>query len=248
MVFTTNGIVLRTTRYGETSIITQIYTELFGIQSYIVKGVHQSTRRKPVQAVYFQPGAILALEVYHHQQKQLQFIKEFSWSYIYQNVLNDVKRHTVTLYIVELLQHSLQQPEAHVELFYLTQEALQLTDTGNDVLVANLPIYFTLQAAAILGFQIQGLYNVATPWLDLQEGFYVSTQPNHVYFMEKETAKATAALLQIMPKQIETIGEVVLNQSTRRAILQALQLYLSLHIPGFGKLKSLDILQEILSA
>ncbi len=66
--------------------------------------------------------------------------------------------------------------------------------------------------------------------------------------MENETAKATAALLQIMPKQIETIGEVVLNQSTRRAILQALQLYLSLHIPEFGKLKSLDILQEILSA
>ncbi|WP_298296651.1 DNA repair protein RecO [Hydrotalea sp.] len=248
MVFTTNGIVLRTTRYGETSIITQIYTELFGIQSYIVKGVHQLTRRKPAQAVYFQPGAILALEVYHHQQKQLQFIKEFGWSYIYQNVLTDVKRHTVTLYIVELLQHSLQQPEAHVELFYLTKEVLQLTDTCQDAFIANLPIYFTLQAAAILGFQIQGEYSAITPWLDLQEGFYVSGRPNHEYVMENESAKATAALLHILPEQMEHIDEVVLNQNIRRNILQSLQLYLALHIPGFGKLKSLAILQEILSA
>ena len=248
MVFTTNGIVLRTTRYGETSIITQIYTELFGIQSYIVKGVHQSKRHKPAQAIYFEPGAILALEVYHQQQKQLQFIKAFDWNYIYKNVLTDVKRHTVTLYIVELLQHSLQQPEAHTELFYLTESALQLTDTGDAATIANLPIYFTLQTAATLGFQIQGQYTSVTPWLDLQEGFYVAEQPNHVYLMENESAKATALLLQIPPEQISSIGTIALNKNTRRIILHALQLYLSLHIPGFGKLKSLNILQEILSA
>ncbi len=35
----TKGIVLRTVKYGETSVIVTIFTELFGIQSYIVNGV-----------------------------------------------------------------------------------------------------------------------------------------------------------------------------------------------------------------
>ena len=37
----TKGIVLRTVKYGETSIIVTIFTELFGIQSYLVNGVQE---------------------------------------------------------------------------------------------------------------------------------------------------------------------------------------------------------------
>lgn len=77
MVHATKGVVLRTIKYGDTSVITSIYTELFGIQQYIVKGVRQSTKKSAGKAGYFQPGAILDLEVYHNELKQLQFIKEF---------------------------------------------------------------------------------------------------------------------------------------------------------------------------
>lgn len=248
MVFSTKGIVLKTTRYGDTSIITQIYTELFGIQSYLVKGVYRAGKRKPAQNIYFQPAAILSLEVYHQPQKQLQFIKEFSWAYVYNRVLTNVKRHSVTLYIVELLQHCLQQPEAHVELFYLTESVLQLADTGSEKLMANLPIYYTLQTAAILGFQIQGNYTAHTPLLDLQEGYYTENYPQHVFVMEAEAAQAVSQFLQIPEEHINTIENIILNHGIRRNILQSLQTFFQLHISGYGKLKSLDILQEILSA
>src|SRR3954452_17269366 len=149
----TKGIVLRTVKYGETSIITTVYTELFGIQSYIVKGVRQSTKKASAKSIYFQPAAILDMIVYHNDLKNLNFIKEYQWGYLYQQVLFDVVKNTVAMYMVELLQHSLKQPEANPELFYMFESALKQLDAGNTLLTANLPLYFSLHLAGELGFR-----------------------------------------------------------------------------------------------
>ncbi len=41
----TKGIVLRTVKYGETSMIITMFTELFGLQSYLVNGVRTSSKK-----------------------------------------------------------------------------------------------------------------------------------------------------------------------------------------------------------
>jgi len=51
----TRGIVLRAVKYGETSLVVTIFTEEFGIQSYLVNGV-RSTRSARIKAASFQPG------------------------------------------------------------------------------------------------------------------------------------------------------------------------------------------------
>ena len=67
----TKGVVLRTLKYGETSVIVTIFTELFGIQSYIVNGVRVSTKKGSGRANLFQPSAILEMIVYHNEIKQI---------------------------------------------------------------------------------------------------------------------------------------------------------------------------------
>jgi DNA repair protein RecO (recombination protein O) len=79
----TRGIVLRTVKYGETSIIVTIFTELFGVQSYLVNGVRTSTKKGSGKASMFQPAAILELVVYHNELKHLNRIKEFKWAVMY---------------------------------------------------------------------------------------------------------------------------------------------------------------------
>ena len=86
MTHKTKGVVLRTVKYGETSVIASVYTELFGVQSYIVKGVRQATKKSQGKSNYFQPGALLNMVVYHNELKNLQFIKEYEWSYLYNEV------------------------------------------------------------------------------------------------------------------------------------------------------------------
>jgi DNA repair protein RecO (recombination protein O) len=244
MIHATKGVVLRTVKYGDTSVITSIYTELFGIQQYIVKGVRQTTKKSAGKAGYFQPGAILDLEVYHNELKQLQFIKEFKWSYIYEAIFFDVVKNTVAMYIIELLQHSLKQPEANPELFYLIEDSLKQLDKGTPLFTGNLPLYFTLHLAAELGFQLQGVYSMDTTFIDWQEGCFVKEQPVHPYYADNQLAAITSRIANLsFYNELETIA---LNQHTRRQLLEAYQTFLALHIPGFGEMKSYAILQELL--
>ena len=245
MVHATKGIVLRTVKYGETSIITSVYTELFGIQSYIVKGVRQSSKTSAGKAGFFQPGAMLDMEVYHNDLKQLQFIKEYQWSYLYEKVFFDVVKNTVAIFVIELLLHSLKQPEANPELFYLIEDTLKQLDKGNDTLTGNLPLYFALHLSSELGFQMQGNYSEQTPFFDLQEGMFTAQKPSHIYYIEDSLAKITSQLLQV--RFYNDLDGIQLNRIVRRELLQAYQTYLSLHIHDFGEMKSFGILQEILS-
>ena len=245
MVHATKGIVLRTVKYGDTSIITTIYTELFGIQSYIVKGVRQSSKTSAGKASFFQPAAMLDMEVYHNEQKQLQFIKEFQWSYLYEHVLFDVVKNTVATFVIELLQHSLKQPEANPELFYLIEDTLKQLDKGNDTLTGNLPLYFALHLCSELGFRMHGNYSEQTPVLDLQEGMFIAEKPTHPYYIDGVLAETTSQLAAI--RFYNDLENISLTRIVRRELLQAYQTYLALHIHDFGEMRSLAILQEILS-
>ena len=244
MTHKTKGIVLRTVKYGETSVVTTIYTELFGVQTYIVKGVRQASKKSTGKSAFFQPAAILDLVVYHNELKNLQFIRDYNWGFLYQHVLFDVIKNSVAMYIVELLLHSLKQPEANPELFYLIEDTLKQLDKGTDTFTANLPLYFMLHLSNELGFQIQGNYSKATPVLDLSEGVFVSEVPVHPYHLTGELAKTTFDIINILfYNDLETIQ---LNRTIRRQLTQAYQQFMALHIQDFGEMRSLPILQEVL--
>lgn len=240
----TKGIVLRTVKYGETSVITTVYTELFGIQSYLVKGVRQTSKKSAGKAGYFQPSAILDMEVYHNEFKTLQFVKEYQWGVVYQHIFFDVIKNAVALFMIELMQHSLKQPEANPELFYLIEDSLKQLDNANPTLTANLPLYFALHLAGELGFSMQGSYSETTAVLDLQEGIFVADTPLHPYYVDGQLAELTSALMNI--NFYNDLENIPLNRSARRSLLQVFQTYFKLHITDFGDLKTVAVLQEVL--
>lgn len=245
MLHKTRGIVLRTIRYGETSIIASVYTELFGLQSYIIKGIRSGSKSARSKSGYFQHAAILELDVYHNEQKQLNYVKEYQWAYLYENLLFDVVRNAVASYIVELVQHSLKEPESNPSLFYLVEETLHRLDKGAPAIVANLPLYFILQLGSEMGFQIQGSYSTDTPYLDLRQGYFTEQLPLHPNYLEKEEAEISSTLLHV--KTYDALGEIRLNQTIRRQLIKHYQQYLGLHIADFGELRSFAVLQDILS-
>src|ERR1035437_3009949 len=74
MIHKTRGIVPHTVDYSDTSIIAKIYTEQFGIQSYLIKGARR--KNASIKVNLFQPQALLELVVYKKEKKQLQTLKE----------------------------------------------------------------------------------------------------------------------------------------------------------------------------
>lgn len=239
---TTKAIILRTVKYGETSLIVTAYTELFGLQSYMVQGVRTATKKGTGKATYFQPGAVLELVVYHNELKHLHRIKEFKWSYLYHTIFSSVEKNCVLLYIVELLQKCIKQPEHNPDLFYFIEEVLMQLDNADETITANLSIYFALHLAAFFGFQISDEQTL--PILDLQEGKFTESYPQHVYYTDGKIAALISEMLKVM--QPAELYEVPMNHVQRRSILEAMELFYSLHMPEFGKMKTLQVLKEIL--
>jgi DNA repair protein RecO (recombination protein O) len=243
MLHNTKGIVLRVTKYGDTSIILTAYTELFGVQQYMVKGVRVTSKKGANKGVFYQPAAILQMEVYHSPMKQLQMVKDVSWDFVYQNVYSDVLRNAVATYIVEVLQQTM-QPEPHPELFYLIEDTFKQLDKGGPQLVGNLPIYFLIHLSQNMGFGLQGKYSATTPVLDVREGQFVEKVPTHPYFLEGLEAQTASSFLQV--QFYNDLDNIVLSGTQRKKILELFQLSLSWHYKKFSDIKSLPILQEVL--
>ena len=240
----TKGIVLRTVKYGETSVIVSIFTELFGVQSYLINGVRTSSKKGSGKANLFQPAAILDLIVYHNELKNIQRIKEFRWGYLYTHILTDVQRNAVALFMIELLTKCLKQPEANPELFQFAEDALLHLDDSTIGVAANFPLFFALQLPAFFGLRMTDNYSEKNNVLDLQEGVFVHDRPSHLYFLEEKEAKVTSDILKVMqPSELE---QIKLHHDFRRNLLFGYEKYYALHIQDFGSVRSLPVLSEIL--
>ena len=240
----TKGIVLRTVKYGETSLIVTIFTELFGVQSYLVNGVRTSTKKGSGKANLFQPAAILDLIVYHNELKHLNRIKEFKWAHLYQHIFSDVPKNAVALFMVELLTKCLKQPEHNADLFHFCEDAFIHLDESSETVMANFPLFFALHMPAFFGFRISDHYSAKNSILDMQEGTFVSERPHHPHFLEGKQAEVTNELLRVMqPVELE---QIKLNHDFRRQLLFTYETYYALHIQDFGKMKTLPVLREVL--
>lgn len=245
MIFKTKGIVLRSVKYGETSLVVSIYTELFGLQSYMVNGVRAYTKKGPGKANLFQPAAILDLVIYHNELKNLQRLKEFKWSFLYQNILTDVRRNSVALFMVELLQKTIKQPEPNDSLFNFIEDAFLHLDSAQDSVTANFALFFALHLTSFFGFRISDNYSAIKNILDLQEGNFVTERPLHPHFLEGPYSFTTSQLLKVM--QPDELDQVKLHHEFRRSLLMAYQDFYSLHVEDFGIMKTLPVLQALLS-
>ena len=245
MLHKTKGIVLRTVKYGETSLVVTMFTESFGMQSYLVNGVRQQSTKGTAKAAFFQPSAIPELVAYRNEFKNLQRLKEFRWAYLYRHILSDVRKNAVALFMIELLGKCLKQPEDNQDLFYFVEDALHHLDEANDAVTANFPLFFALHLAVFFGFRISDEFSGNIHYLDLEEGRFVEHQPQHAYYLQDKEAAAVSHILKIM--QPAELQEVLLNQETRRRITHAMEEYYALHIPDFGSMRTLPVLREVMS-
>ncbi len=244
----TKGIVLRTVKYGETSLIVSIFTELFGIQSYLVNGVRTSGKKTSGKASLFQPSSILDMVVYHNDLKQLQRIREFKWSYLYKHILSDVRKNSIALFMVELLSKCLRQPEPNPDLFLFCEDAFMHLDAANDTVAANFPLFFALHVTVFFGVPPSPLSGSISDahelYFDLKEGGFTVSRPSHPHFIEGKYAQVTGELLNV--RRPAELNNIKLNQEFRRNLMFAYEKYFALHIQDFGSMKTLPVLREIL--
>jgi len=243
MVHTTRGIVLRTTAFGDTSLIATVYTRQFGLQQYIIKGARQGSKKGPGKAVFFQPAAMLDLVVYHNELKQLQYIRELNWAVVYGQILHMLGKNSVAVFMVELITKCIRQPEENPDLYdWLEDRFVQLDSCSNET-AARFAIHFAWALAARLGFAVDGSYSADTPVLDLQEGCFIAEAPQHGRHLSGIAAQQCSQLISL--QSANDAGNIAPTRPERRTLLKAALQFYEYHIPDFGAMKTVSVLEMI---
>lgn len=239
MIQKTKGIVLHYIKYSETSIIATIYTEKYGRQSYLIKGIR--SKKSTIKANILQPLYLLEMEVYYKSNRDLQSIKEIRNAYIFSTVPYDLRKSAISLFIAEVLFKTIREQEENAGLFNFLFHNIQLLDLKTEG-VPNFHLSFLLQLSKHLGFYPTNNYSEDCLYFDLLNGVFVAVKPIHSYYLNPELSKYFSKVLQY---SINQQYEIDLNYSQRISLLEKIMEYYYLHNEGLTTIKSLDILKDV---
>ncbi|GAB2795797.1 DNA repair protein RecO [Rhabdobacter roseus] len=231
MLHKTRGIALSYIRYRESSIIAKIYTEAFGIQSYIVNSV-RSSRAKSNRIALFQPLTLLDLVVYHkpNREEALHRISEIKCRVPFHSLPFEVIKSSLALFITELLGKTLREEESNEPLFQFIEDSVRYLDEAEKG-YQNFHLHFLLQLAAYLGFG-----------LDSSQGFEEELTQRH--YPHRLDAAQREALLIFLAAPYGTPAP--LDASRRAVLLEMILFFYNIHLDSLGEIKSLEVLREVL--
>lgn len=244
MLHKTKAIVMRSVKYGETSLIVTLFTELFGMQSYMVKGVRKEAVKSSLRASQFQPATLLDLVVTHQERQGLQHIRECRWAVLYTGIDRDIRKQSVAVFMIELLMKCNRHPDPQPDLFHFVDDALVALDLASPVVTANFPIYFSIHLSHFFGFRMEDTYDADHNVLDLLEGVYLTDQPDHPHWVGGDLSHGVSQFLKA--QQPEDLQDFGLTRDLRRRLLDACLQFYAIHMQDFGKMRSIPVLQEIL--
>ncbi len=244
MLHQTKGIIIRTVKYGETSLVVSAYTELFGLQQYMVNGVRTSKKTANVSASHLQVGNILEMVVYKNEKDTLQRIKECKMAVHYDTLFMDVMKNTIMLFMIEILQKCIKEPDHQPELFYFIEDILIGLDKGTVQRTANMPLFFIIHLSHFFGFRLMDNYTNNSNILDLHEGQFVEFPPMHQMVVMPPHSECIAQFLRVM--QLNELEDIRMNRIQRNTILDACLQFYTFHIHPFGNMKTLPIIRTLL--
>lgn len=242
MLLETIGIVFRTIKYGETSVITDIFTEEKGLHTFIGGGVRSAKARMPFNL--FQPMMVVDLVAYYRDDPNaMNRLKELRAGEIWQTIPFDIRRGAVALFMAEICRKSIQEAEENRELFSFLLENLRWLDASPHP-IANLHLHFLLGLSGFLGFQPQVDFEESGEmFFDLKEGTFSPVPLAHRQYLEPDAA---AQMLALFNTPLENCHEIALTRVERKLLLHKLLEFYELHVPGFSDVNTPDILEMVM--
>ena len=233
--------MLKTTAYSESSVVVQIFTELFGIQSYLINGVKKPKAK--IRMNMLQSLHLVELVAYHKPNIALQRVSELHPQPIFKSIPYDTIKSTMVMFLNEVLYKSIRQQHTDEQLFSFLHHAIAWLDETPQTNV-NFHLSFLLKLSRFLGFAPSLEHTKQQQYFDLQEGEFKYRQPVHPYYLEKEEADQ---FILLYTTSFEQLGQLNFNNATRRLLLSKILIFYNLHTASFGEIKSHHILEEILS-
>jgi DNA repair protein RecO (recombination protein O) len=215
------AVVLQSVKYGDSSIIAQVYSDVFGRQSFLIHGVRKKNSK--ISPYLFQPLSLLDIVGYVKETREIQRIKELKASVTLQHIHFDVRKSSIALFLSEILNKTLREADSNLSLFNYLSNAIQVLDM-NEEGIENFHIIFLMQYTKFIGI-------------------YPKDNSDHFNLNEKQSV----GIFDLIKYSLSDISKIHINNKQRRELLSELLRYYKYHFDGLGTIKSLEVLREIFS-
>lgn len=237
MLVKTKAIVLSALKYQEKSLIVKCFTESDGLKSYFVPSAY-SGKKSNQKIAYFQPLTLLEIEANHKNKGTLEHFKEIKLATAYQTINTNIFKSTIVIFLSEMLHHSIKEEEKNQSLFTFLEAALLWLDTHEET--ANFHLILLLEMTKFLGFY-PDTSDADYKHFEMTEGIFSPFQG--VSCLTEHETHLFKKLLQLKFDSDQKIFAGI----ERQILLKILLDYYTIHLDGFKKPKSLDVLKEVFS-
>lgn len=239
MITKTRGIVLRSVRFGESSLIVDVLTKSSGRVSFMVH--IPKTSKGKIKKQYFQPMTLLDFEYDFRQRTNLQRIKDVRVSLPYSSIPIDPAKSCISLFLSEFIYYATRNEQENPTLFTYISTSLEWLDNAYEDF-ANFHLVFMMRLGKFLGFH--PFLEDFTPgcFFDLRNGCFTLSMPLHTDFLNAADA---GHLYNLMRMNFDTMKLFKLSHDDRNRITEIVLRYYKLHLPNMPELQSFDILREV---
>jgi len=233
MKYKSRAITLTYIKQGESSIISKIFTEKHGLQSFIVKGVRSKKAKKKLGL--FQPLQLVDINATLIPKKGLQYLAEIT---IIETISTDkinMNKNFLAIFIAEISSKVLQENEQNSVLFKFVWEIKQKLYSAKNI-DENFALLFMLNLSKYLGF-FPSTENINAPFFNLETGeFSVKTFNLNIYLSEEKTTILKHLLL---GKKIN------IPQELKSELLKDIMQYFRLHHYNLSNITSHLIIESL---
>ena len=235
MLLKTEGIVLRTIKHQDSNLITTIYTQQFGLRSFMLKGYRSGRGRN--RHSYFQPLSIVDIVFMQRDNRSLQRVTDSNCGYLLHTVQTQPVKLSLGLAIIEIFSDTVKEEEANPDMYALLYQTILKLEQSERRLV-HIFIYFVLHLARYLGFGVND---------QSKDSRYVHFDyKNGSFFPAKEQKEAISHLLRRFHySDLHTCGDITFDNDEKRNLIKTLFSYYQEHIDGFRYPQTLKVFAEV---
>ncbi len=234
------GIVLNTIKYGESSMVAHLLTDVAGRKSFMVQGIGKGGRGKGGKSALFQPMFLVDIMALESSHTQIDRVKEATLARPLQSIPFDVRKSTVALFMAELLYKIVREVEPDSPLFeYVYNSVVALDEMEEGVF--NFHLWFMVGLSRFLGFFPADEYSEGAVF-DIENGSFTTTPPRSGLFFNADNSRLLATLMEISPSEL---GSVRLSRVQRKEFIESLLAHFGYHLDTIPNLQSLRILSEV---
>lgn len=232
-------MVLHTLKYGDSSLVVYLLTDVGGRRSYMVQGV-RSRHGRGSKLALFQPMFPVEFEGLESSRQQMHRFREVRAGFVLQQLPFDVRKSTMALFMAEVLYRLVRESEANEPLFGFVWGCVEALDAMQEG-VANFHLWFLANLSRFLGFSPGNEYTPGA-WFDIREGLYTPLRPVHPDAMNPACAAMLDALLDC---DVRALGSMELHRTQRVEFLNAVLVYFGYHLDAVSAVQSVRILREV---